>query len=104
MLEAAPEADLIRAEPPSAQVARTETHVEESAPARDAPALPRIALELPADSGLVLVETTHVASPPEEGAEAPRPRRVRPARVAIADEPLQMVETTHKDSTPPATE
>jgi len=78
--------------------------VESVAPPHQAPPLPRIALELPPESGLVLVETTH-AAPTSAGAEEPqRPRRVRPPRATIADEPLQMVETGPKDSTPPAAE
>jgi hypothetical protein len=64
----------------------------------------RVALELPPDSGLVLVETTHAAPVASDEGEQPRPRRVRPARVAIVDEPLQMVETAPKDSTPPSAE
>ena len=72
---------------------------------RNAPELPRISLDLPPESGLVLVETSHDRAPvatAEAEAEAARPKRVRPARVEKQDEPLQMVETTHKDSTPPA--
>ena len=61
-------------------------------------------MDLPADSGLVLVETRHdqnagTTAVPE--AEAPRPRRVRPTRVQIPDEPLQLVET-QKEQSPPA--
>ena len=104
MLEAAPEAEFVRAEAPSFAAAVAPTPAEENAPAREPPAPPRIALELPADSGLVLVETTHVAPPPVDEMEAARPRRVRPPRVTVADEPLQMIETTPKDSTPPAAE
>jgi hypothetical protein len=37
----------------------------------------------------------------EDEADGPRPRRKRPPRVEIADEPLQLVET-HKEPTPPA--
>ena len=74
-------------------------------PPRNAPELPRISLELPPESDLVLVETSHERAPvlqaPDE-TEPPRPKRVRPARAEMQDEPLQMVETTHKDSTPPA--
>jgi hypothetical protein len=64
---------------------------------------PKISLELPPDSDLVLVETAHqrAASPLPEEPEAPRPRRVRPPQVQTADGPLQLVETTHKESTPP---
>jgi hypothetical protein len=52
---------------------------------------------------LVLIETRHeraVVAPAVEP-EAQRPRRPRPPRVQIADEPLQLVET-QKESTPPA--
>jgi hypothetical protein len=69
--------------------------------ARNAPELPRVSLELPANSELVLVQTTHSAPPPAEEPETQRPRRVRPPRATVPDEPLQMVETTHKDPTPP---
>jgi hypothetical protein len=64
--------------------------------------LPRVSMELPADSGLVLVETARerVASEPVEEPEQPRPRRQRAARPQLPDEPLQMVET-HKEPTPP---
>jgi hypothetical protein len=64
---------------------------------RNAPEIPRVSLDLPADSGLVLVETSHAAAAMESEPEPARPRRARPPRVQDADEPLQMVETTHKD-------
>ena len=66
-----------------------------SVPARHEPApVPKVSLALPPDSGLVLVETRFAAPPAEEPeSEMPRPRRVRPPRVALAEEPLQMVET-----------
>ena len=69
---------------------------------RNAPEIPRVSLELPPDSGLVLVETSHSAPQGESEPEPARPRRVRPpkAKAEIAEEPLQMVETTHKE--PPA--
>ena len=70
--------------------------------ALNAPEIPRVSLELPPDSGLVLVETSHAAPKPIEEEAQPHPHRARPPRVQVADEPLQMVETTHKDSTPPA--
>jgi hypothetical protein len=63
-----------------------------------------MSLELPPDSGLVLVETSRERVTPEaveDEPQAPRPHRVRPPRAVIADEPLQMVET-HKDQLPPA--
>jgi hypothetical protein len=70
-----------------------------AAPAVERPPAPREPLPaitpLPSsDSGLVLVETRH-AAPAMEAEEAPasRPRRARPPRVSIPDEPLQIVET-----------
>ena len=65
---------------------------------RNAPDIPRVSLELPTGSDLVLVETsraTTTADSPEP--EAPRAHRVRPPRVEVKDEPLQMVETTRKE-------
>jgi hypothetical protein len=59
---------------------------------------PVTALGLPSGSDLVLVETRFAATTIEEP-EAPRPRRARPPRVPIPDEPLQMVET-HKHDNP----
>jgi hypothetical protein len=61
--------------------------------------LPTVSLTLPAGSDLVLVETSHPAPLVEEEPELVRPRRVRPPRVEIANEPLELVET-RKDSTP----
>ncbi|MEO8739857.1 MAG: Rne/Rng family ribonuclease [Casimicrobiaceae bacterium] len=86
----------IRQEPaPAAQSA------PRPASARTASEAPRVSLQLPPDSGLVLIETARervvdVTAPAEM--EAPRPRRPRPPRIATADEPLQMVETQKKDS------
>ena len=108
-----PPAVAIRADVASAQVdgtpaPRLELHAEvapEAATPRNAPELPRVSLDLPPESDLVLVETAHDRVAPaqtQEEQEAPRPRRVRPPRVETAEEPLQMVETSHKDSTPPA--
>lgn len=57
------------------------------------PELPPIALTLPADSDLVLVETSHHVSAPLEETPTPRPKRVRPPRVEIGSEPLEIVET-----------
>ena len=99
----------VRARPESQPVVEAEPRhaqqpvVEPERP-HHAPQLPRVTLELPPESGLVLVETSHVAPPVAEAEEAQRPRRVRPPRAAIADEPLQLVETAPKDSTPPAAE
>jgi hypothetical protein len=70
--------------------------------ARNAPEIPRVSLELPPNSDLVLVETSHAKpTAPEEEPTPPRARRVRPPRVEVAEEPLQMIETTHKDPNPP---
>jgi hypothetical protein len=65
---------------------------------------PLIDLALPSDSSLELVETRHRAvDVPASEPEAPRPRRVRPPRPSIAEEPLQMVETRHDEAgKPPA--
>ena len=67
---------------------------------RNAPESPKVSLELPPESGLVLVETSHAPPPLTDDTEVPRPHRVRPPRVKIAEEPLQLVETQHKE--PPA--
>jgi hypothetical protein len=74
---------------------------EEPVSVRKAPGIPRVSLELPPDSGLVLIETRSVPTQSAEETELPRPRRVRPPRVTVADEPLQLVET-QKEPTPPA--
>jgi ribonuclease E len=96
---------LTMAMPPQVAAAPTPTPVPTPVmePVHHAPALPKISLELPPDSDLVLVETIHqrAAPPMPEEAELVRPRRVRPPQVAVADGPLQLVETTHKESTPP---
>ena len=65
------------------------------APPRHEPApAAEVSLALPPDSGLVLVETRFAAPPAEEpDSDATRPRRVRPQRATLAEEPLQMVET-----------
>jgi hypothetical protein len=63
--------------------------------------LPAVSMELPADSGLQLVETVRRPAPAEpQSPEPPAPRRVRPPRVELADEPLQIVETRKEQ--PPA--
>ncbi len=67
------------------------------------PELPPVTLTLPPESGLELVETKHAAAPlADDAIELPKgPRRVRPPKVKIAEEPLQLVET-QKDNQPPA--
>jgi hypothetical protein len=74
-----------------------------TAPPRPIEALPTVSMTLPADSGLELVETRSkaVSMPEPEPAPPPGPRRVRPPRVTITEEPLQIVET-HKGGQPPA--
>jgi hypothetical protein len=66
-------------------------------------ALPAVSMSLPADSGLELVETRSKATlmPEPEPAPAAGPRRVRPPRPVIAEEPLQIIET-RKENSPPA--
>ena len=65
------------------------------------PDLPPITRTPPAGSGLELVETRHAPAPAIEDAQPARPKRVRPARPQVAEEPLQIVET-RKEQTPPA--
>jgi hypothetical protein len=83
-----------------AEPAASEVHVEavpRAAPAPVArpvvPDFPPIALTLPPDSGLILVETSHPAPVISMESEAPRPKRVRPPRVEIPSEPLEIIET-----------
>ena len=99
---APPVAPVVAAHVPEAVIAPASEAPVRREPERElphnAPELPRVALELPPDSGLVLVETSHAAPVDDATApEAKRPRRVRPPKAAVADEPLQMVETTHKE-------
>jgi len=56
-----------------------------------------MSLALPPDSDLVLVETRFTPPPAEEEMPAARPRRTRPPRVTIPDEPLQLIETHKQD-------
>ena len=100
--------------PQMAPVAPEPTHVAATSRSDDAPAvvppdpirpveaprvpsphpLPAIALALPPDSGLELVETRFSAPlPADETPEPPRPKRVRPPRVEVATEPLEIIET-----------
>ena len=71
----------------------------ESAPPLEIPEPPRISLELPPESGLVLVETSHENAPPAEPEAVPR-GRARPPRAEIHDQPMEMVET-HKEPASP---
>jgi hypothetical protein len=61
---------------------------------------PPLALTLPPESGLELVETRHAAPVVVDEMETPRPKRVRPTRPVVASEPLEIIET-RKDSPPP---
>lgn len=101
-------ADALTATPTAANnggEAAAEIRAEPERP-RNMPELPKVSLELPPDSGLVLIETARergTATESVEPADAPRPRRVRPMRAESHEEPLQLVETVHKeDPTPPA--
>jgi len=63
--------------------------------------VPPISSTLSPDSGLEIVETRfRPVSEPEPEPVPSGPRRVRPPRVTIPDEPLQIVET-RKDAPPP---
>jgi len=75
----------------------TPPRAKDIAPPEMVAALPAISTELPPDSDLVLVETRHANVPAigDEGSAAPRPRRVRPPRAQLVEEPLELVET-HK--------
>lgn len=66
--------------------------------------IPPVQLTLPADSGLVLVETAgdRARAMPMDEPESPRPKRVRPPRIEIPSEPLEMVETSKEAPPPPA--
>ena len=64
--------------------------------------LPPVSMSLAADSGLELVETRSKAPLMSEPEPAPEgPRRVRPPRPVIVEEPLQIIET-RKENSPPA--
>jgi hypothetical protein len=97
----APVVEVITPPPPA--------HVEAAAKPRPAPAfhpipeLPPVALTLPPELGLELVETKHAAAAlPNDELDRPKgPRRVRPPKVEIPEEPLQLVET-QKENQPPA--
>jgi hypothetical protein len=64
---------------------------------------PPVPYALPAESGLELVETDRARAAPRpasEEAETSRPRRVRPPKVELRDEPLEIIET--RKEAPPA--
>jgi len=81
---------------------RVPTQAAVAPPPRPTEPLPPVAMTLPPDSGLEMVETRSKAAPVAEPDVAPAgaPRRARPPRVAVAEEPLQIIET-RKDSSPP---
>ena len=63
---------------------------------------PSFTFTLPAESGLEMIETRGLPSGNDPEPEAPpAPRRVRPPRPQVQDEPLQMVETRHDEAPPP---
>ena len=84
-IHAEPESTFIHAEPPppalhiepapklEPRLAESTVRAEraESLP-RNAPEIPKVSLELPPDSGLVLVETSHAAPPPVDETEVRR--------------------------------
>jgi hypothetical protein len=85
--------DTPRREPPAAAVPIvTRPH--------NLPDIPPVSLELPPESGLVLIETRHHREAVVEEVVEPRPKRTRPPRLANVDEPLELVET-RKDPAPP---
>jgi hypothetical protein len=63
--------------------------------------VPTVALTLPPDSDLVLVETSHKSDYAPEPETPSGPRRSRRPRAQLVDEPLQIVET-RKDQPPAA--
>ena len=88
--------------PRRAAGARSRLRRPAAPPPRPIEALPPVSLTLPPDSGLELVETrSKGASMPEpEIAPQPGPRRVRPPRAVVPEEPLQIIETRKEDSPP----
>lgn len=63
--------------------------------------VPTVSLDLPADSGLVMVETSHRSETPVAAeSEATSSGRARRQRVKLVEEPLQFVET--RKDVPPA--
>jgi len=83
--------------PTQEKAPREEQPREEPRRVAPAPKVPAFVPDL-VGAGLELIETRHVAPSfePQE-TEVPRPKRVRPPRVVVQEEPLQMVETAHKD-------
>lgn len=89
-------------EAPAPVVARAPAqHREPPRVERVAPVEPAVPYTLPTDSGLEMVETHRMNAAPQmvDEVEVQRPKRVRPPRAAVADEPLEFVET-RKDAPP----
>ena len=90
-------------EPPAAAAAPVVREAQTFAPVPAQPPAPMPAptpYVLPADTGLVMVETSSAKKPveiPEAPAATLPPRRVRPPKPVIADEPLVFVETARKE-------
>ena len=86
-------------EAPSREEPKEEFRREEPKKAAPAPqaTVPAFVPDL-VGAGLELIETRHAAPSFEsQESEMPRPKRVRPPRAVVQEEPLQMVETAHKD-------
>jgi len=92
-------ADAAKPAKPVAPVASAEPKTPSETPRKTAPppAPSFVAPDL-AGAGLELIETRHAAPAVEpQDTETSHPKRVRPPRTAIQEEPLQMVETANKD-------
>jgi ribonuclease E len=86
-----------------AVAAAPELPVGEPLRPRNLPPIPPITFALPSGSELELVQTTvKPAEPEQEIPQEPRPKRVRPPRPVVKEEPLQIVETRRDDAAPPA--
>jgi len=100
---ATPEAHPVATDTAPGREARPERRPQAPVPVarRVIPDLPPVTFNLPPESGLVLVETSHrvEAAPLEEGTTSTGPRRPRRQHVQLVEEPLQIVET-RKDSPP----
>jgi hypothetical protein len=89
-------APALRSEAPvqPAQPQEQQRPAEAARPARPVVDVPPITSTLPPDSGLEIVETRFKPTPEPEPEPVPAgPRRVRPPRVEVTEEPLQIVET-----------
>ena len=86
--------------PAYAQITSDLTHAPKPPSSATIAAQQAATAALPPESGLELVETRFAPAPVVDDAPPP-PRRVRPPRVVLDEQPLQFVET-RKDSPPPA--